>query len=131
MSVKKYILIAEDNHAYGSVYKRKLEREGFEVTVVEDGEAALAAIKKRHPDLLILDLLMPKKDGFAVLAKLKGSRTTRVIPVLVATNLSQDNDMEKAMNAGAVGYFVKGSVSVSEMVDKVKQNLNILPSVQD
>lgn len=128
MAQPQYILVAEDNHAYGSVYKRKLEREGFEVAVAEDGEAAMAMIKQRHPDLLILDMLMPKKDGMAVLTELKADPATQPIPILIATNLSQEDDMEKALVAGAVGYFVKSNITVAEMVAKVKQHLGPAPS---
>lgn len=123
MAEKKYILVAEDDMAYASVYKRKLEAEGFDAQVVNDGEAALGAVKQRKPDLIILDLLMPKKDGFSVLVELKNSADTKNVPVLVATNLSQEVDVEKAMKAGAADFFVKSNISISEMIEKVKKHL--------
>lgn len=123
MSEKKYILVVEDDMAYASVYKRKLEAEGFDVLVVNDGEAALQAVKQRKPDLIILDLLMPKKDGFTVLVELKNSADTRNVPVLVATNLSQEVDVDKAMKAGAADYFVKSNISISEVIEKIRKYL--------
>lgn len=121
---KKYILVAEDETAYALVFARKLEREGFEVVVKNDGETALEAIFERKPHLIVLDLIMPKKDGFVVLEILKGHAKLKKIPVIIATNLSQDIDEKKALKAGAVDYFVKSNISITEMVGKIKRHLN-------
>ncbi len=120
---KKYILIAEDDTAYGNVYKTKLENEGFDVTVVENGELVLGEMERRKPDLLILDLMMSDKNGFEVLQELRSNDKFKEMKVIVASNLSQHADVEKVSALQAIDYFVKSDVSVTEMVEKIKKAL--------
>ncbi|TSC99270.1 MAG: hypothetical protein Greene07144_1142 [Parcubacteria group bacterium Greene0714_4] len=120
---KKYILIAEDDSAYGNVYQSKLENEGYEVKVTNSGDAVLAEIHSRKPDLLILDLMMLDKDGFEVLEELQNQNLLNDIKVIVASNLSQDADRQKVKKFNILDYFVKSDISVTEMVEKIKTAL--------
>lgn len=117
----KVLLIAEDEKSLARVLSLKLNSVGFKTVIVFDGEEALAALNKQPFDLIILDLVLPKKDGFYVLSELKklGIKT----PVIVASNLSQKEDVEKAKNLGVADYFVKSDVNLVEMVNRVKQYL--------
>jgi len=119
----KYILVAEDDKAYANVYKTRLAREGFEVEVADDGEKALRAMRERKPDLVVLDLVMPVKDGFAVLKEMKSDPALKNVNVVVASNLSQDLDLKKAKELGAIDYFVKSDVSIGEMIALLKKHL--------
>ena len=99
----------------------KLNSAGYQTSIVFDGEEALAVLSKETFDLIILDLIMPKTDGFAVLTFLNKSGIN--IPVVVSSNLSQSEDLEKAKKLGAVDFFVKSNVTLVDIVDKVKQYL--------
>lgn len=118
-----YILVAEDDKYYAHIFQLKLEKEGFEVKVVSDGEQALAAMHARPPRILLLDLIMPVMDGFETLKQLKGDKKLAKIPVIVFSNLGQDDDKEKAKKLGAVDYLVKADISVQQMVEVVKRYL--------
>ncbi|OGD62598.1 hypothetical protein A2160_06230, partial [Candidatus Beckwithbacteria bacterium RBG_13_42_9] len=99
----------------------KLRSAGFETTLVYDGESAISAVQASRFDLIILDLVIPKKDGFVVLAELKKLKIAP--PVIVSSNLSQDEDIKRAKELGARDYFIKSDTSLTEVVDKVKQAL--------
>lgn len=116
------ILIVEDEKPLARVLSLKLNSAGFETTAVFSGEEALEAISKTGFDLIILDLVMPKIDGFSVLSRLE--ETGFKIPIIVASNLSQEEDIEKAIQLGAVDYFVKSDVTLVDIVNKVKQYLH-------
>lgn len=122
MSSKK-ILIVEDEELIIKPLKMKLELSGFETNVAYDGEEALKVLKKEDFDLILLDLMMPKLDGFGVLNELKkdGNQT----PVIVASNLNQMDDISKAIEAGVNNYYVKSNTTLDEIVDNVKKVLNI------
>ncbi|MDD5416178.1 MAG: response regulator [Candidatus Daviesbacteria bacterium] len=115
----KKILIVDDEKPLARVMSLKLNSAGYSTSTVFSGEEALAAVSKEHFDLIILDLMMTKKDGFYVLSELNklGIKT----PVVVASNLSQKEDVEKAKKLGVVDYLVKSDVTLVEMVDRVKQ----------
>lgn len=117
----KKILIVEDEKPLARVMSLKLNSAGFATTTVFSGEEALAIISKEVFDLIILDLVIPKVDGFSVLAHLNTSGIKT--PVIVASNLSQSEDIEKAKNLGAVDYFVKSDITLVDIVSKVKQYL--------
>src|SRR5476649_2440288 len=103
---KKFILIAEDDKAYVSVYKAKLERDGYEVAVVEQGDLVVPELKKRKPDLLILDLMLPQKTGFEILEELRGISSLKDLKVVVSSNLSQEIDKDKVKKLGVTDYFI-------------------------
>jgi DNA-binding response OmpR family regulator len=118
------ILIAEDDKFLANAYRVKLKKAGFEVKIVTDGEEAMQALQVEIPDLLLLDLVMPKKDGFSVLEDMSKTEQYKKIPVIVASNLGQKEDIEKAKNLGAKDYIVKSDLGISEVVDKINANLN-------
>lgn len=114
---QKRILIAEDEAAIAKALELKLTHSGFEVQVAGDGEEALALIEDQKFDVILLDLVMPKKDGFGVLEALKAKKNlTRVI---VLTNLSQEEDLKRAQAMGAKEYFVKSDTPLAEVVKQL------------
>jgi len=121
--IPKKILIAEDENAIGKALQLKLEHLGFDVEIAANGEEALTALKKTKFDLMLLDIMMPKIDGFGVLAGLKELDYKPII--FISSNLSQQSDRDKAVNLGADDFLVKSDVSLKEIVDKVKQALNL------
>lgn len=120
---KKFILIAEDDKASVSVYRAKFESDGYEVEVVDRGDLVIPELKKRKPDLLILDLMLPQKTGFEILEELKGINTLKNLKIVVASNLSQDIDKEKVKKLGVTDYFIKSDISIFELIDKIKKIL--------
>lgn len=119
-SEKKYIVIAEDTGAYANVYKNKLEEAGFTVAVVSEGDKVIPSLKKRAPDLLVLDMIMPNMTGFEILDAMRSDDALKNIRVVVASNLSQDIDKNKANEYGIIDYFVKSDISVADLVANVK-----------
>jgi DNA-binding response OmpR family regulator len=117
------ILLVEDDTFLANIYKTKFEMEGFVVSNAENGEEGLNAAKKDKPDLILLDILLPKMDGFTVLKKLKADDSVKDIPVILLTNLGQKDDVEKGLELGAVDYLIKAHFKPSETVDKVKKAL--------
>jgi DNA-binding response OmpR family regulator len=117
---KPFIVIAEDDKAYGKVYVNKLTSEGYEVTLVNNGADVVPTLLQRKPALLLLDLIMPKKDGFAVLEEIRSIAGLQDLRVIVASNLSQDIDKEKVAKYNVYDYFVKSDISISELLAKVK-----------
>ena len=120
---KSKILLVEDDNFLVEMYTTKFELEGFEVISAEDGQKGLDMVKRENPDIILLDILMPKMDGFAVLDALKKDKTTADIPVILLTNLGQKDDVKKGFEKGAVGYLIKAHFMPSEVVDKIKKIL--------
>lgn len=119
MNSGKKILVAEDDKYLRNAMRVKLEKSGFTVITAEDGQQAIEKIKANVPNLIILDLLMPVKDGFTVLAEIKNDPTTQKIPVIVASNLGQKEDVDKAMHLGATDYIVKTNMTLGALVEKI------------
>lgn len=118
---KKKILIVEDDSFLVGLYTTKFELEGFETFTAEDGEKGYKTAKEKKPDIILLDILLPKLDGFEVLKKLKKGADTKSIPVILLTNLSQKNDVQKGLDLGAVDYLIKAHFMPSEVVSKVNK----------
>jgi len=123
--LKQKILIVEDDEFLSGMYITKFTMEGFHVVFAEDGELGLAKAKVELPKLILLDILLPKKNGFEVLQELKSEETTKQIPVILLTNLSQEDDIKRGYELGAVDYLVKAYNIPSEVVKKVKEHLNL------
>ena len=121
--IKRNVLIAEDEIIYATVFKLKLESEGFNVTHAKNGKEAIEMAKKSKPDIILLDLMMPEKDGFQVLRELKEDIKLRDVPVVIMTNLSQSSDIEEALGLGAKTYLIKADITADEMIIKVKETL--------
>lgn len=122
---KKKILLVEDDTALASVYKSRLELEGFEVREVNNGEDALTAAIEYKPDLILLDAMMPKISGFDVLDILRNTPETTNIRVIMLTALSQPKDKERAESLGVDDYLVKSQVVIGDVVDRVKHHLGL------
>lgn len=121
----KKLLIAEDDKFLGSAYKAKLAKAGFEVQLATDGQEALTALQTFTPDLILLDLMMPIKDGFAVLQEVKSDERLKAIPIIVASNLGQKEDTERAISLGANDFIVKSDLSLNSIIEKINKHLGI------
>lgn len=125
MSEQKKILLVEDDDGLANVYKMRLETEGFTVRRVPNGEDALAAAIEFKPDLIVLDVMMPKVSGFDVLDILRNTPETANIKVVMLTALSQESDKEKAEKLGADDYMVKSQVVIADVVERIKHHLGM------
>ena len=117
------ILLVEDDKFLRKAAEAMLKKHGFTVTTAADGEEGLAAARLQPPDMVLLDLIMPKLQGFQVLEALKGAVETAGIPVIVLSNLGQDADVARALQSGAVAYFIKSNTSLTNLVTKVRDVL--------
>ena len=120
MAVKKIVLI-EDEKILANMYKLKLSKAGYDIYVASNGEAGIALARKVKPQLILLDIIMPQKNGFLVLKDLKADRLLMKIPVFMLTNLGQDEDMVKGKELGAVGYYVKANLTPGELIKTINK----------
>ena len=116
--MKRKILIAEDEKPIARALTLKLEKAGFDVITVFNGQEALDALEKGGVDLLLLDLMMPIMDGFTVLEKIKEKKIE--VKIFITSNLGQESDIEKAKKLGVTNFFVKSNVSIAEIIKKVE-----------
>lgn len=121
MANKKSILLVEDDEFLAELYATKLNLEGFEVSLAVNGEKGLKLAKEVAPDLILLDIILPKMDGFEVLKGIKSDPNIKNIPVILLTNLSQKDEVQKGLDLGAVDYLIKAHFMPSEVVKKIKQ----------
>lgn len=121
---KNKILITEDEKSLSSALKQRFEKEGFEVEVAEDGEICLEKVHEFGPDIILLDLLMPKVKGEEVLEKLQENEETSQIPVIVLTNLSEMKNISEVMDRGVYDYLIKSDEPLEHIVEKVKSKLS-------
>ncbi len=119
----KKILFIEDESALQKAVTRVLSETGYEMVSALDGVIGLELAKKEKPDLILLDLILPRMDGFAVLESLKKDLETQAIPVVVLSNLETSEDVERIMALGALAYLVKANYGLEEIVQKVKEFL--------
>ena len=119
----KTILFIEDEMNLQKSLTSRLKDEGFEMISALDGEIGLRQAREKMPDLIILDLVLPKKDGFEALKELKSDAGLAPIPVIVLTNLEGSQDVERALSLGAFTYLVKANYSLDDMIEKIKQAL--------
>ena len=119
------ILLVEDDEVLANVYRQRLELEGFEVERVDNGEDALQAALRFKPELILLDVMMPKLNGFDVLDILRNTSATRNIHIIMLTALSQPKDAERAKDLGADDFLVKSQVVISDVVDRIKHHLGM------
>lgn len=124
-SGNKRILFVEDDEALASVYTMRLEAEGFQVRRVPNGEDALAAALEYRPDLILLDVMMPKVSGFDVLDILRNTPETANMKIIMLTALSQDADKQRAQSMGVDDYLVKSQVVIADVIDRIKQHLSM------
>lgn len=122
------ILLVEDDRFLRRAAEATLKQAGFVVTTAADGEEALRQASASRPDVVLLDLIMPKLQGFEVLRRLKQDEATARIPVIVLSNLGQDSDVRQALDLGAVAYLVKSNLSLQDLVKKVRAVLDEPPT---
>lgn len=125
MNDKKKILLVEDDTALAAVYRSRLELEGFDVREVHNGEDALSATVEYRPDLILLDVMMPKISGFDVLDILRNTPETANVRIIMLTALSQPKDKERAEGLGVDDYLVKSQVVIGDVVARVKHHLGL------
>lgn len=117
----KKILVVEDDQFLINVYRIKLQKAGFKIIIAIDGAEALEKIKSQNFDLVILDLIIPKIDGFGVLTEIRSQEKYKKMPILVASNLGQMEDLNRAMKLGANDFVVKSDTSLDILIEKIKQ----------
>ena len=120
----KKILFIEDEEALQRAMGDAMESNGYKLIKALDGEIGLATALKEQPDLILLDLILPKKNGFEVLGELKKDPATKNIPVIVLTNLEGSNDVEQALSLGATTYLVKANYNLEDVLGKIERVLN-------
>jgi DNA-binding response OmpR family regulator len=132
MPKPKKILVAEDELAMREIVVDKLQSAGFGVIQAEDGAVAVREIEKEHPDLVLLDLMMPELDGFGVLEKIRKNKDQEIAktPVVILTNLWSKEEIIKTKNLGVSAYIIKAYMTTEEILDKVNEVLQIDPQIQ-
>jgi len=123
MSSKPKILIAEDDKFISRALCDGLGRAGFEAIPAHDGLEALAKIRSAKPDLILLDIIMPNKNGFEVLSEIKKENEFNKIPIIILSNLGQESDIKQGEELGADDYLIKSNVPMKEVIEKVKKLL--------
>ncbi|RME59664.1 response regulator [Candidatus Parcubacteria bacterium] len=121
----KKVLLAEDDKFLSTLLRAKLLKEGFDVQQAFDGEEAYRYLRDYKPDVMILDIIMPNVSGFEFLEKISVDPQLNRIPIIVLTNLGQDEDVEKAKRLGVAAYFIKTNTSISDVVEAIKSTLHI------
>jgi DNA-binding response OmpR family regulator len=122
---KKKILVIEDEETLQKALKEYLTEEKFDVVSALDGEEGLTLSEKEQPDLILLDIILPKIDGFKVLEGIKENKKTKNIPVILLTNLESVEDIQKAFEKGATTYLVKSDYKLEDVVIKIKETLKM------
>ena len=122
---KKIVLLVDDDPLILRMYQNKLTNDGYEVLTATNGEEALVAVIKKTPDLVLLDVMMPKMNGVETLKRLKGDPKTKAIPVIILTNLGdREEDVENAKKLGALDYLVKSEISLKALSERVAETVN-------
>ena len=119
------VLLVEDDPFLSSLLKNRLQKEGIEITLAKDGEEALNFLKSTKPDLILLDLILPKKSGFEVMEEMREDPQMQFpgLPIIIISNLGQHEDISRGKALGAIEYFVKAKTSIDELVEKIKEFL--------
>lgn len=118
---KPKILMIEDDRFLRKIYRDKLTRAGFEFLEATNGIEGTHKIMAEKPDLVLLDLILPRKNGFDVLIDMRGNKALKKIPVVILSNLGQEADVKRGLDLGAQDYLVKTEHSLTEVVDKVRE----------
>jgi len=120
---KKLVLLVEDDPFLSNILMMKLQKEGLNVVHAVDGDDALTKLNEGDYEMVLLDLILPKKNGFEVLETMRQDTRFENTPVIIVSNLGQDSDMEKARSLGVIDYIVKERLSIDDLVNKVKSEL--------
>jgi len=119
------VLIVEDEKSLREALAKKFTHEGFEVFTAENGERGCELAIEKHPAIILLDVVMPKMDGIAVMQKLRMESTTKDIPIILLTNLSENEKIAEAVQFGVFDYLIKSDWKIEDVVAKVKEKLHI------
>jgi len=125
MGEQKKVLIVEDDKFLANAYRVKLSKAGFELQVVNDGQEAINALENFKPHLIILDLVMPVKDGFTTLKEIRQMDKYKETPVIISSNLGQKENIDKGLGLGATDYIVKSEMSLDDVTKKVNSILGL------
>jgi len=123
MKNKIKIVLVEDDQFLSKILILRLVEEGFDVVLADNGQDAAGVIKKENPNIVLLDLLLPKKNGFEVLEEIKLDAKINQIPVIILSNLGQQTDINKGLKLGAIDYLVKANFGIKDIVSKIKEHL--------
>ena len=123
--IKKKILIVEDNQSLRHALKEAIGREDFIALVAKDGEEGLAVAFKSHPDLILLDIIMPKMNGVKMLEKLREDNWGKTVPVLLLTNDTDPEHMRETLKDNAADYLIKSDWEIEDVVKKIKTTLKL------
>ena len=118
---QKYILVAEDDKFLARVYEMKLKAANYEVYIATDGGQVLNQLQTKKPDLLLLDLMLPVKNGFEVLDEIRKNPNLKNIKVALFSNSIQEEEMKKAKDLGAIDYIVKSNISIDDLIQKIEE----------
>lgn len=124
MAESKKILIIEDDFFIRELYERQFNKEGYKVMSAEDGPTGLVLASQEKPDLILLDIMLPKLNGLDLLRTLKSKPETQNIPVILLTNLGQESVIKEGFDLGAASYLIKAAYTPSQIIDEVKNFLN-------
>lgn len=119
----KKVLLIEDEELIYNLLERKLKQEGYEVTVAKDGEEGLAKMRESKPDLILLDIVMPKKGGFEVMEEMQQNEELKGIPVVIISNSGQPVELDRAKKLGARDWLIKTEFDPQEVLEKVRNGL--------
>lgn len=120
MTEQKTILLVEDEPLLSALLKQRFEKDGFAVLLAKNGEEALTILREHKPNLILLDIILPKVSGFEFMEKIREDPQFERVPIIITSNLGQESDIKKGKDLGAVGYFVKAHVSIEDLVTEVK-----------
>ncbi|HEY4524114.1 MAG TPA: response regulator [Candidatus Paceibacterota bacterium] len=123
------VLLVEDDAFLAALFKNRLIKEGYDVLHAKDGVEAVEALKKEKPDLMLLDLILPKMSGFEVLEVMQTDPQLNKVPTFVLSNLGQDSDMTHSLELGAIKYFVKTKISISSLMEQIQKFLSSMENV--
>ena len=119
----KKVLVVEDEQLIADLLQKKLIKEGYYAFAAGDGEMALQQIRKEHPDVVLLDIVLPRLNGFEVLAQMRREEELRKIPVIIISNSGQPAEIEKAREAGVRDWLIKTEFDPQEVVEKVRRQI--------
>lgn len=119
------VLIIEDEDVLRNVLAKKLEKEGYDVIVAADGEKGMENVRSEHPDIVLLDIMLPKKNGYQILEEMHDDEELKKIPVLVISNSGQPVEVKKLLELGACDYLVKADFEPGEVIDKMRTCLGV------
>ncbi len=124
----KKILLVEDDPFLSFLLKNRLQKEQFEILLAKDGEEAINILKSEKPDLILLDIILPKKSGFEVMEEIRQNPEIENVSIIIISNLGQPEDVTRGQELGAIEYFVKAKTSIDDLILKIKDFLTQSPS---